>query len=273
DNACAAVGMGVVRAGQLLTSLGTSGTVVAPSTEPFLDPRARLHTFCHAVEGTWYLMGVVLSAGGSLRWFRDALADEERRRAETERRDAYDLILEEAAGIPAGSEGLFFLPYLTGERSPHGDPDARGVFFGLSLRHTRAHLARSVVEGVTYALADSAGIMRDLGLDIRTIRATGGGARSRFWRQLQADVLEARVITALADVGPAFGAALIAAAGVGAFPSLTAAVDRLVKVNDGEGLESDPSAVAFYRRQHAFYASLYPALAERFRAAAELQRA
>jgi xylulokinase len=128
-----------------------------------------------------------------------------------------------------------------------------------------------VVEGVTYALADSAGIMRDLGLDIRTIRATGGGARSLSWRQLQADVLEARVVTALADAGPAFGAALIAAAGVGAFPSLQEAVDRLVKVDEREGLEPDPSAVPLYRRQHRFYASLYPAMAERFRAA-ELDR-
>jgi len=269
DNACAAVGMGVVRPGQLLTSLGTSGTVVAPSSEPRLDPQARLHTFCHAVKDTWYLMGVVLSAGGSLRWFRDTLATEERRQAEAEGRDAYDLILDEAAAVPRGSEGLFFLPYLTGERTPHGDPDARGVFFGLSLRHTRAHLARSVLEGVTYALADSASIMRELGVDIQTIRATGGGARSPFWRQMQADILNARVATALADAGPAFGAALIAGAGVNAFPSIVEAVDRTVTMS-GDLLLPKPDAVTVYRQYHELYASLYPALADRFRAVARL---
>jgi xylulokinase len=264
DNACAAVGMGVVQPGQVLTSLGTSGTVVAPSAEPRRDPRARLHTFCHAVPDTWYLMGVVLSAGGSLRWFRDTLATEERRRAAEEGRDPYDLIMEEAAAAPPGSEGLIFLPYLTGERTPHGAPDARGVFFGLSLRHTRAHLARSVLEGVTFALADSTAIMRDLGIDIGTVRATGGGARSAFWRQMQADVLNARVVTALADAGPAFGAAVIAGAGVGVFPSIPDTVQRLVQVRDP--LDSDPELAALYREYHRLYDDLYPAMQAQFAA-------
>jgi xylulokinase len=262
DNACAAVGMGVVQPGQVLTSLGTSGTVVAPSAEPRLDPGARLHTFCHAVPDTWYLMGVVLSAGGSLRWFRDTLADEERRRAAEEGRDPYDLIIEEATTAPPGSEGLIFLPYLTGERTPHGDPDARGVFFGLSLRHTHAHLARSVLEGVTFALADSAAIMRDVGIDIATVRATGGGARSAFWRQMQADVLNARVVTALADAGPAFGAAVIAGAGVGVFPSIPEAVERLVQVRDP--LDPDPALSALYRDYHRLYDNLYASLQPQF---------
>jgi xylulokinase len=268
DNACAAVGLGVVRAGQVATSIGTSGTVIAPSAEPRLDPQARLHTFCHAVPDTWYLMGVVLSAGGSLRWFRDTLAGEEVRQAVAEGRDPYDVILAEAAAVPAGSEGLFFLPYLSGERTPHGDPDARGVFFGLSLRHTRAHLARSVIEGVTFALADSTDLMRALGLDLSVVRATGGGARSAFWRQLQADVLHARVVTALADVGPAFGASILAGTGVGVFESVTAATDRLVRV--GEEVAPDPDAVELYRRHHALYDRLYPALKPEFAAAARL---
>lgn len=264
DNACAAVGMGVVRPGQVLTSVGTSGTVVAPSLEPRLDPQARLHTFCHAVPDTWYLMGVVLSAGGSLRWFRDVIAEEERRRAREEARDPYDLILEEAASVPPGSEGLVFLPYLTGERTPHGDPHARGVFFGLSLRHTRAHLARSVIEGVTYALADSTALMRAVGIEIGTVRATGGGARSALWRQMQADVLNARVVTAWSDAGPAFGAAVIAGAGVGAFESIPRAVDRLVALRD----EIEPNRVTaeLYRRFHELYDGLYPSLRGHFAA-------
>jgi xylulokinase len=264
DNACAAVGIGVVRPGQVLASLGTSGTLVAPSDRPQVDPAGRLHTFCHVVPDTWYLMGVVLSAGGSLRWFRDALADTERALAESEGRDPYEIIVEEAETVPAGCEGLVFLPYLTGERTPHGDPHARGVFFGLSLRHTRAHLARSVIEGVTYALADSADLMRKLDLDIGTVRVTGGGARSAFWRQVLADVLVARVLASAADVGPAFGAAVIAGVGAGVYPSIPEATDRLIRVHG----ESPPDAAiaAIYRRYRDLYDSLYPALKERFAA-------
>jgi xylulokinase len=264
DNACAAVGMGVVRPGQVLASLGTSGTLVAPSAQPHIDSRGRLHTFCHAVPDTWYLMGVVLSAGGSLRWFRDALADAERARAEAERRDPYDVIMEEAAQIPAGCEGLVFLPYLTGERTPHGDPHARGVFFGLSLRHTRAHMARSVVEGAIYALADSADLMRTLGVDIGGVRATGGGARSAFWRQMLADVLESHVLTAVADTGPAFGAAVIAGVGTDVFPSIPEATDRQVEVRSE--LAPDEAMATTYRRHHELYDSLYPVLKDRFAA-------
>jgi xylulokinase len=264
DNACAAVGTGVVRPGQVLASLGTSGTLVAPSHQARVDPAGRLHTFCHAVPDTWYLMGVILSAGGSLRWFRDTLADAERMQAESEGRDPYDVILEEAAAIPAGCEGLVFLPYLTGERTPHGDPHARGVFFGLSLRHTRAHMARSVVEGVTYALADSADLMRRLDIDIDSVRATGGGARSSFWRQMLADALETRVLTAAAETGPALGAAIIAGVGAGIFQSIPEATDRLVQIQ-GE-TEPDAKAAAVYRNSHALYDSLYPVLKDRFAA-------
>lgn len=268
DNACAAVGMGVVHSGQVLSSLGTSGTVVAPSAEPHLDPAARLHTFCHAVPDTWYLMGVVLSAGGSLRWFRDVLGEPELQHAEAQGVDPYDIILAEAATAPAGSEGLLFLPYLTGERTPHGDPHARGVFFGLSLRHTRAHIARSVVEGITYALADSAAIMRDLGIDITTVRATGGGARSAFWRQLQADILGSPVVTAWSDGGPAFGAAVIAGVGAGALPSVPQAVAQLVTLRDR--VEPQVESAAVYRRYHHLFDSLYPALREPYAALAAL---
>lgn len=268
DNACAAVGAGVIAPGQVLTSIGTSGTVVAPSDEQRFDPGARLHTFCHAVPDTWYLMGVVLSAGGSLRWFRDTLATDEQQEAAASGRYAYEVIMNEAAGVPPGSEGLIFLPYLTGERTPHGDPNARGVFFGLSLRHTRAHLARSVIEGVTFALADSVAIMRDLGIEVESVRATGGGARSPFWRQLQADILATRVFPAASGAGPALGAAILAGAGTGVFTSIEEAVERFV--HPGAEHAPQPDQVALYRRYHTLYDRLYPALHDGFMQLARL---
>lgn len=265
DNACAAVSMGVVGPGQVLTSIGTSGTVVAPSAEPRFDPQARLHSFCHAVPDTWYLMGVILSAGGSLRWFRDTLGGEERRIAAAEGRDPYDIMMDEAAQVSPGSDGLSFLPYLTGERTPHGDPYARGVFFGLSLVHTRAHMIRSVLEGVTYALADSVALMRDLGIDVSSVWTTGGGARSPLWRQMQADILEAHVLTAQRDTGPAYGAAIIAGAGVGLFSSIPEATKRLIQ--QGSETIPNPELTDVYRRAHALYDRLYGALKDEYRTA------
>lgn len=259
DNACAAIGMGVVRQGQVLSSIGTSGTMLAPNVQPRIDPLGRLHTFAHAVPDTWYLMGVVLSAGGSLQWLRDALGDTV----------SYDSLLREAAAIPEGSDGLIFLPYLSGERTPHGDADARGVFFGLSLNHRRAHLVRSVLEGVTYALADSVAIMRDIGIEVGTIRATGGGSRHPLWRQIQADVFHAPVEIGASDMGPALGAAILAGVGVDVFPSVTDAVDRVVKISQG----AEPGRVAntVYRRYHALFDSLYPTLAPHFTTLATLR--
>jgi xylulokinase len=176
--------------------------------------------------------------------------------------------MDEAAGAPPGSEGLIFLPYLTGERTPHGDPKARGAFFGLSLRHTRSHMIRSVIEGVTFALRDSAEIMRELGIDLSVIRATGGGARSRLWRQLQADVLNARVVTVSPDAGPALGAAILAGVGVGVWPSIENAVDLLIQAD--EEAQPDRAIVAVYDRYQRLYDRLYPALAEEFAALAAL---
>lgn len=268
DNACAAVGLGVVRPGQVMVSIGTSGTVLAPAAQPATDPQGRLHTFCHAVPGLWYLMGVVLSAGGSLRWFLDTLAADLSHQARREGRDAYDLVLAMAAQAPPGSEGLIFLPYLSGERTPHPDPAARGVFFGLSLRHDRSHLARSVLEGVSFALADAAQLMRALGLDLTRVRVTGGGARSELWRQMLADTLEATVLTTRAEEGPALGAAMLAGVGVGMFPSIPAAVERVVQLR----AEVPPGVnVPLYRRYHALYDQLYPALRENFAVLAALR--
>jgi xylulokinase len=269
DNACAAVGAGIIAAGDVLTSLGTSGTVVAPEARPQIDPRGRLHTFCHAVPDTWYLMGVVLSAGGSLRWFRDTLAADVRARAEAEQRDAYDLLTEEAEHVPAGSERLIFLPYLTGERTPHGDAFARGVFFGLSPVHSRGHLFRSVLEGVTFALADSVAIMRDLGMEVGTVKATGGGARNPMWRQILADVFEAPVLLAHANAGPALGAAVLAAVGIGMFASVSEATYHLAPAE--RELSPRADLARLYRSYHAQYDSLYPRLEENFESLAKLE--
>jgi xylulokinase len=257
DNACAALGMGVVEEGQVLASIGTSGTLVAPMRAPRVDPDGRLHTFCHAVPETWYAMGVVLSAGGSLRWWRDVLADEGGNGD-----DSFEALLEAASEIPAGSDGLIFLPYLSGERTPHADPNARGVFFGLSLRHRREHFTRSVVEGVSFALEDSAQLMRAMGVSLETVRATGGGASSHMWRTILASLFGSRVLTALTDAGPALGAAILAGTGTGEWPSVQQATAALVEMS-GE-TAPDEDLVALYRAYQGLYDDLYPALADRF---------
>ncbi|MDH7569914.1 MAG: xylulokinase, partial [Armatimonadota bacterium] len=186
DQAAGAVGNGIVSPGAVSIALGTSGVVFAYAETPEMDPQLRTHTFCHAVPGKWHVMGVMLSCGGSLRWYRDALNQPERDVASRMGVDPYDLITAEAAQAPLGSEGLLFLPYLIGERTPYPDPDARGVFFGLSLRHDKRHLARAVLEGVSFGLRDSFEILRSMGLPITEVRVSGGGARSAVWRQILA---------------------------------------------------------------------------------------
>jgi xylulokinase len=213
DNACGAAGVGVVSPGEAVASWGTSGTVLAPTARPLVDPGLRAHTFCHVVPDTWYLMGVVLSAGGAFSWYREQFA-----------RDVgaggSSLLDAEAAAVPPGAEGVTFLPYLQGERTPHRDASARGAFVGLSLAHTRAHLTRAVLEGVCFALRDSVSILRELGLSPNELLLTGGGAKSAFVRRLQAEVYGVPVTTVNREEGPAYGAALLAAVGAGAFPSV-----------------------------------------------------
>jgi xylulokinase len=218
DNACGAAGVGVVRQGDAVASWGTSGTVLAPTVEPVVEPGLRAHTFCHVAPRLWYVMGVVLSAGGAFAWYRDQLA---RDLADAPSSDA--LLDAEAAAIPAGAEGITFLPYLQGERTPHRDASARGAFLGLSLAHTRAHLTRAVLEGICFALRDSVSLLQSLGLAPDELLLTGGGARSPFLRQLQADVYGLPVATVNREEGPAYGAALLAAVGAAAYPDLTTA--------------------------------------------------
>ena len=218
DNACGAAGVGVIAPGEVVSSWGTSGTVLAPMREPRVDPALRAHTFCHVVPGMWYMMGVVLSAGGAFAWYRDQFA-----RELAGMRDADALLDAEAASVPPGAGGVTFLPYLQGERTPLRDAAARGAFLGLSLAHTRAHMTRAVLEGVTFALRDSLTILQDLGLAPSQLLLTGGGAKSAFLRQLQAEVFGLPVSTVNREEGPAYGAALLAAVGAGAFPDVARA--------------------------------------------------
>ena len=267
DQAAQAVGTGIVAEGVVSATLGTSGVVFAASKTYRVEPEGRLHAFCHAVPGMWHLMGVMLSAAGSFRWYRDTLGDLERAQAEESGRDPYDLLTEAAAEVPPGCEGLLFLPYLTGERTPYPDPNARGVFFGLTLRHGKAHLTRAVLEGVTYGLCDSLELMRGLGLSIEQVRASGGGVRSLLWRQILADVFDTEIVTVNVTEGAAYGAALLAGVGTGVYATVTAACDAAIRVT---GRTEPGPAVSVYADYYPRYRALYPALAPEFKAMAQV---
>ncbi|MEM7116823.1 MAG: xylulokinase [Chloroflexota bacterium] len=248
DQAANAVGSGAVVDGVVALSLGTSGVVFASSDKPLVEPEGRLHAFCHASPNKWHLMGVMLSAAGSLRWFRDTVTPDV----------DFATLVAEAEDVPAGSDGLLFLPYLTGERTPHPDPLARGAFVGLTVRHGRAHMTRAVLEGVAFGLRDSLELMKGIGLtNITQIRASGGGTRSQLWRQILADVLEADIVTVNTTEGAAYGAAILAAVGVGTFASVEAACKQLIQVTS----HTLPTAkTAVYYKSYQQYQQLYPAL-------------
>src|SRR5579884_2162641 len=235
DNACAAVGNGVVRPGLALVSIGTSGVVLAYAATHRVDTSAvvpRVHTFNHAVPQAWYLMGVTQGAGLSFRWLRDNIGLPERVLERWSGLDAYELLAREAASVPPGSEGLIFLPYLQGERTPHLDAHARGGWIGLTASHDRRHLVRAVLEGVAFSLKDCFSIMREQGLSIEQVRATGGGAKSPLWRQIIADVLGVELVTTDNEEGPAFGAALLAGVASGVYPSIAQACEATVRIAD-----------------------------------------
>jgi xylulokinase len=258
DNAGAAVGTGIVREGLLSSSVGTSGVLFAHTDAFSPDPSGRLHAFCHAVPGAYHLMGVTLSAGGSLAWWRQTVGGD------------YDELVSAASEAPAGSEGLLFLPYLSGERTPHLDPAARGAFFGLTSRHTLAHMTRAVMEGVLFSLRDSLEIMRGLGVPIAEVRATGGGARSALWRELQADVYGTPIMRTASDEGPAYGAALLAGVTIGAYGSVDEATS-IIRMRE-EVNEFDPARVAAYEQAYEAYRSLYPATKETMHSLTELAK-
>jgi xylulokinase len=252
DNACGAAGVGLVAPGEAVASWGTSGTVLTPTAEPRVDPGLRAHTFCHVAPDAWYLMGVMLSAGGAFGWFARELA-KDLAGADVER-----ALNREAARVAPGADGLTFLPYLQGERTPHRDAAARGAFAGLSLAHGRGHLARAVAEGVCFGLRDSLEILRGLAPSIDRVLVTGGGARSAFVRRLQADVYGLPVVRVNREGGPAFGAALLAAVGVGAFRDLAAACAATLKRRAPEA--PDRARHHAYAQPYARFRALYPAL-------------
>jgi xylulokinase len=267
DQAAQAVGTGIIEEGVVSATLGTSGVVFAASDSYRVEPQGRLHAFCHAVPDKWHLMGVMLSAAGSFRWFRDALGEPEVARARRRKRDPYDLLTEAAAKVRPGCEGLLFLPYLSGERTPYPDPNARGVFFGLTLRHKKAHLTRAVLEGVSYGMCDSLELMRDLGLTADQVRVSGGGARSGLWRQILADVLSTPIATVNVTEGAAYGAALLAGVGVGAYASVAEACQAAIRET---GRTAPGPATLIYADYYPRYRALYPALAAEFAATARV---
>ncbi len=254
DQAAQAVGVGAVEPGVVALTVGTSGVVFATTPSALIEPEGRLHAFCHAVPGMWHFMGVMLSAAGSLQWYRDTLAPNM----------DFDELLNEAESIPAGCEGLQFLPYLSGERTPYPDPLARGAFIGLTLRHSRAHLTCAVLEGVSFGLKDSFTLIQNAGLGkIAQVRASGGGTKNALWRQILASVLEAELVTVNTTEGAAFGAALLAGVGTGAWKDVPSACAAAVKLTGSTS--PDPVQVEVYRKAYPLYRTLYPALKSTFK--------
>jgi xylulokinase len=249
DQAAQAVGVGAVEPGVVALTVGTSGVVFATTPAALVEPEGRLHAFCHAIPGRWHFMGVMLSAAGSLQWYRDTLAPGV----------AFEDLLREAEAAPAGSEGLQFLPYLSGERTPYPDPQARGAWVGLTLRHTRSHLTRAVLEGVSFGLKDIFRLIQGAGLgEIRQVRASGGGTKGALWRQILASVLEAELVTVNTSEGAAFGAALLAGVGAGAWADVPSACAATVRITGST--KPLPQQVEAYRRAYPLYRELYPAL-------------
>ncbi len=262
DQAAGAVGNGIVNSGIVSATLGTSGVVFAHADEPTRDPQGRVHTMCHAVPGKWCVFGCMLAAGGSFQWLRNALGSAEVAEAKRKKIDPYELMTQIAAEAPVGSEGLFFLPYLTGERCPHPDPDARGGWIGLTTRHDRPHLYRAVMEGITFGMRDALEIMMHMDIPVREVRASGGGARSEFWRQMQADIYRKPLVLTNATEGPAYGAALLAGVGTGTWKSVEEACR--VSIQSTRRINPRRKSAEIYQRYYEVYRKLYFDLQERF---------
>ncbi len=253
DQAAQAVGVGAVEPGIVGLTVGTSGVVFATTPSALIEPEGRLHAFCHAVPGLWHFMGVMLSAAGSLQWYRDTLAPHM----------SFDELLKEAEEIPGGSDGLQFLPYLSGERTPHPDPLARGAFIGLTIRHHRGHMTRAVLEGVSFGLKDSFTLIQNAGLGaITQVRASGGGTKGALWRQIMASVLEAELVTVNTTEGAGYGAAILAGVGAGVWSDVVSACSACIKITGST--QPQPSQVESYRKAYLIYQELYPALRSSF---------
>ncbi len=265
DQAAGAVGMGIVAPGAVSATIGTSGVVFAATDRPALDPRGRLHTFCHAVPGRWHVMGVTQAAGLSLRWFRDTFGAGAT--GVNDARDPYERLTAEAAAAPAGSDGLLWAPYLMGERTPHLDPNARAALIGLTASHTRGHVVRAILEGVAFSLRDSFTLFAEMGVPVGNIRLGGGGARSSLWRQIQADVYGHEVEVLEAEEGAAYGAAILAGVGAGVWSSVDAACKAIVKV--AQRVDPQPETVARMNTSYAAFRRMYPAITSVLAAAPE----
>ncbi len=248
DQAAGAVGMGIVEPGNVSATIGTSGVVFAATSNPVVEPRGRIHTFCHAIPGRWHVMGVTQGAGLSLRWFRDQFGGGA----------SYDALMKEAVQAPAGADGLLWAPYLMGERTPHLDPNARGALVGLTAQHTRAHVIRAILEGVAFSLRDTFTIFRELSVPVKSIRLGGGGARGSLWQQMQADIYGTPVDLVAAEEGAAYGAALLAGVGAGAWRSVEAACETAVHV--AKRVEPITKNVELMNRRYEEYQKLYPTL-------------
>lgn len=263
DQAAGAIGNGIVKAGVVSSTIGTSGVVFAYTDNVTIDPLGRVHTFCHAVPGTWHVMGVTQGAGLSLKWFRDNFCMPEKETAKLMDVDPYYLMDVQADKVSPGCDGLIYLPYLMGERTPHLDPDARGVFFGLSARHTRRDMLRAVMEGVTYSLKDCMEIIKSMGIEVNEVRASGGGGKSNLWRQMQADMFNTSILTVNSSEGPALGVALLAGVGAGVYSSVTQACEAAIKtVNIQHPISSNTD---IYNRYYKIYKNLYTSLKNEFK--------
>lgn len=268
DNAAAAIGTGVCEDGRAFTTIGTSGVVFAHTSAVSIDPKGRVHTCCAAVPGAWHVMGVTQAAGLSLKWFRDNFCSAEKETAALMGTDEYYLMDKEAETVPVGAERLLYLPYLMGERTPHLDPDARGVFFGLSAMHTKKHMLRAVMEGVAYSLRDCTEIFREMGIDVSDMMACGGGGSSPLWRSMLADLYGCEVKTPASKEGPALGAALLAAVGAGIYGSVPEAAKAAVRTD--KICQPDRENMKRYEECYSLYREIYPALKESFARLAKL---
>lgn len=254
DNACGAVGSGIVKEGKVMVSIGSSGVVLAQTNEAVADQEGRIHLFNHANPGSWYLMGVMLSAGMSFSWLKESLYDNQY---------DYSTLNKKAAETEPGSDGLLFLPYLYGERAPYADADARGVHFGISGEHKVGHFARSVMEGVSFGLKDSLELMRAQEVKINEVRAIGGGSKSKIWQQILADILGEEISLINIEEGPAFGAALIAGVGIGVYNDFKEVEEKIIKVSDK--IKPIKENVEIYQNYYQLYQSLYDSLESDFK--------
>lgn len=269
DNAAAAVGMGVVEEGKAFTTIGTSGVVFAHTDNPVIDPAGRVHTFCCAVPGAWHVMGVTQGAGLSMQWFKNNFCDKEIKTAEQTKTDVYRITDGMASEIPVGCDKLIYLPYLMGERTPHLDPDCRGVFFGISAMHTKAHFIRAILEGVTYSLYDCLLVLKEMNISPETMLLCGGGAKSKLWKNMICNTFALPVATSQSSEAPALGVAILAAVGAGIYQSVPEACRAMTSVKP-DSLAPDAEQTALYRKHHTVYSSLYSSLKDSYKALASL---